>query len=399
VCAARYRRTERLHGAVDPMVVKALVLGVVFVAVSCLAGLLFDRNERQVILSWIPSGVRPVIGVVAAMAGLGLGLRAALPIIRRRTSIVASLGGTLLMPLLGILVLVLVLAFLQLTTVQALRTIVTLVTGAIGFVLLLQARSMAAKTSTSAFIGLGVLTAVALVVVAFVVRGDSEAARFRTGIFTVLVLSAVLLLANTFAEATYEKRTFVDTAADALGRRAAIIGLVVGAIGLGTRLLFSGAVFRMSVFWWLFATAIGAFVLTRTRYGNWIFSVGGNKEAARAIGVPASSVKTSLFVTTSLAGAFVGVMTLMRLNSVQAQQGDGQEFEFIIAAVVGGNLLTGGYGSVVGASLGAAIMAISKNGIPAARWNQDGRFIFLGAVLLLAVLVNNYIRRKAQEAR
>jgi simple sugar transport system permease protein len=155
----------------------------------------------------------------------------------------------------------------------------------------------------------------------------------------------------------------------------------------------------MSIFWWLFFTAVGSFVLTKTKYGNWVFAVGGNKDAARAVGVPADKVKTSLFMATSLMGCFVGTMILMRLNSVQAQQGDGQEFEYIIAAVVGGNLMTGGYGSVIGSSLGALIMAISKNGIPAARWNQDGRFIFLGVVLLVAVLVNNYVRRKANEQR
>jgi simple sugar transport system permease protein len=178
-----------------------------------------------------------------------------------------------------------------------------------------------------------------------------------------------------------------------------LLGVVVGAIALSVRLLLSDGVFRMSVFWWMFFTAVGAFVLTKTKYGNWIFAVGGNKDAARATGVPADKVKTALFMATSLMGAFVGAMILMRLNSVQAQQGDGQEFEYIIAAVVGGNLMTGGYGSVVGASLVALIMAVSKNGIPAAQWNQDGRFIFLGAVLLVAVLVNNYVRKKANEQR
>ncbi|NDF88412.1 MAG: ABC transporter permease, partial [Actinobacteria bacterium] len=200
-------------------------------------------------------------------------------------------------------------------------------------------------------------------------------------------------------EAAHKTRTKADEAADNLGRRMVVLGVVIGAIALAVRLLLSDGVFRMSVFWWMFFTAVGAFVLTKTKYGNWIFAVGGNKDAARATGVPADKVKTALFMATSLMGAFVGAMILMRLNSVQAQQGDGQEFEYIIAAVVGGNLMTGGYGSVVGASLGALIMAVSKNGIPAAQWNQDGRFIFLGAVLLVAVLVNNYVRKKANEQR
>jgi len=214
-----------------------------------------------------------------------------------------------------------------------------------------------------------------------------------------LLIGAALVLATTFIEANQKKRTLADLNADRFGKRIVMVGMVLGAIALGTRLLFSEGVFRMSVFWWLFFTAVGSFVLTKTKYGNWIFAVGGNKDAARATGVPADKVKTALFMATSMMGAFVGAMILMRLNSVQAQQGDGQEFEYIIAAVVGGNLMTGGYGSVIGASLGALIMAVSKNGIPAAQWNQDGRFIFLGAVLLVAVLVNNFVRKKANEQR
>jgi simple sugar transport system permease protein len=208
-----------------------------------------------------------------------------------------------------------------------------------------------------------------------------------------------LVLATTLVEASHRARTKADDSADQLGRRMILLGLLIGGFALAVRLILSDGVFRMSVFWWMFFTIVGAFVLTKTKYGNWIFAVGGNKDAARATGVPADKVKTALFMATSLLGAFVGAMILMRLNSVQAQQGDGQEFEYIIAAVVGGNLMTGGYGSVVGASLGALIMAISKNGIPAAQWNQDGRFIFLGAVLLVAVLVNNYVRKKANEQR
>ena len=61
--------------------------------------------------------------------------------------------------------------------------------------------------------------------------------------------------------------------------------------------------------------------------------------------------------------------------------------------------MTGGYGSVIGASLGAIIMAISTNGVQSTGWNSDGRYTFLGGVLLLAVLVNNFTRKKAQEAR
>ena len=84
---------------------------------------------------------------------------------------------------------------------------------------------------------------------------------------------------------------------------------------------------------------------------------------------------------------------------MQANQGIGEEFEYIIAAVVGGTLLTGGYGSAVGAAVGALIIGMSLIGIPFAGWNTDWRYLFLGVILLVAVLVNNFVRGKAQRAR
>ena len=93
-------------------------------------------------------------------------------------------------------------------------------------------------------------------------------------------------------------------------------------------------------------------------------------------------------------------MIALRYGTVQANQGVGLEFEYIIAAVVGGCLMTGGYGSVIGASLGAAILAMSTTGFQTVKgWNSDGRYAFLGGVLLVAVLVNTYTRKKAMEAR
>ena len=100
--------------------------------------------------------------------------------------------------------------------------------------------------------------------------------------------------------------------------------------------------------------ALATWVLTRTRAGNWIFGVGGDADAARNVGVPVARVKIGLFMATSIAAALVGIMIALRLSSVQAGQGIGEEFTYIIAAVVGGCLLTGGYGSAIGAALGRA---------------------------------------------
>jgi simple sugar transport system permease protein len=157
--------------------------------------------------------------------------------------------------------------------------------------------------------------------------------------------------------------------------------------------------FAIRVFWWIALTAIATWVLTRTRVGNWIFAVGGDKVAARNVGVPVLRTKIGLFMTTSTTAALLGVMTALQLRSIQAGEGIGREFEFIIAAVVGGCLLTGGYGSAIGASIGALIMGIAITGIPFSGWNSDWRFLFLGIILLLAVFLNTTIQRRAEKAR
>jgi simple sugar transport system permease protein len=94
-----------------------------------------------------------------------------------------------------------------------------------------------------------------------------------------------------------------------------------------------------------------------------------------------------------------GMLTAFRLNSVQSNVGDGEEFEFIIAAVVGGNLLTGGYGSAAGGAIGSLIMSMSTQGIPFSGWNTNWRYLFLGVILLLAVAGNNWVRTKAATSR
>src|SRR3954447_16453151 len=126
---------------------------------------------------------------------------------------------------------------------------------------------------------------------------------------------------------------------------------------------FSSHDFRITVVWWLVITALGTWVLTRTRVGNWIFGVGGDANAARNVGVPVARVKIGLFMTTSFVAALTGIMIALRLASTQAGQGVGEEFQYIIAAVVGGCVLTGGFDSAVGAALGATIIGMAFIGI------------------------------------
>jgi simple sugar transport system permease protein len=156
--------------------------------------------------------------------------------------------------------------------------------------------------------------------------------------------------------------------------------------------------FQITVVWWILITVVATTVLTKTQFGNWIYAVGGDANAARNTGVPVRRTKITLFVFTSMSSALVGIMALLRLRSMQAGQGIGQEFTFIIAAVVGGCLLTGGFGSAIGATIGAAIIGMAFIGIAYADWNTDWSWLFLGVILFIAVLVNTFISKRAQGA-
>jgi len=157
--------------------------------------------------------------------------------------------------------------------------------------------------------------------------------------------------------------------------------------------------YQTAVLWFIAVTVVAAWVLGKTTFGNWIYAVGGDANAARNTGVPVARTKILLFVSTSLAAALVGIISFTQANSAVSEQGVGYEFYYIIAAVVGGCLLTGGYGSAVGAALGACIIGMAFQGVIYAGWDSSWDFAFLGIVLFLAVLVNTFVYRRAQTAR
>jgi len=157
--------------------------------------------------------------------------------------------------------------------------------------------------------------------------------------------------------------------------------------------------FKVKVIWWIALTALGAWVLARTRFGNWIYGVGGDPAAARNVGVPVARTKILLFMLTSMTAALLGVIEALELRSTQANEGVGREFIFIISAVVGGCLLTGGYGSVVGASFGATIIGMASIGIILSGWDSNWTFTFLGGILIAAVLLNAAFRARALRSR
>jgi simple sugar transport system permease protein len=409
------------RGAMSRTVLTRCYLGVLGVVMACLIGIPLSRNERRPVLTWIAPGLRPVVVAVAVLAGLVLSLRTLLGGEHR----VRPKGIALLKPLIfglysALLMVTLVVSVLQLSTVQALRATLMTLLSAGGIAMLLSARAIAGKTeSRKAQVLIGVVAAASLVAIGLVTRSDSSAIRFRTVLPAALTIAAAFLIANSLLEYLMKKRSFGEPVADRFASRLQIVGSAMAITGIVIRLVFTNFtaahakkladagepvpqnVLRQTVLWWLLVAAIGSYVLAKTKWGNWIFAVGGNKEAARAIGVPADRVKISLFMVVSVCGAISGTLIALRYGTVQADNGIGNEFEYIIAAVVGGCLMTGGYGSVIGASLlGAGILAMSSTGFQTvAGWNGDARYAFLGGVLLVAVLVNTYIRKKALESR
>lgn len=237
-------------------------------------------------------------------------------------------------------------------------------------------------------------------------------------IWLALVLALAIALAigvgNAFVVSKTGLPSFIVTLATFFilqGTNLALTKMITGSVmiqGMGSvpgfdqaRVLFGssfplfGMNIKISVIWWIALTALATWVLLRTRFGNWTFAVGGQASSAREVGVPVLKVKIRLFMITAGAGWLVGMLQLFDVSTVQATTGIGQEFIFIICAVVGGCLLTGGYGSAIGAALGALIYGMTLQGIVFAAWDNNWLKTFLGAMLLLAVLVNLYIAKRA----
>ncbi|MEN8657836.1 MAG: ABC transporter permease [Marivita sp.] len=149
----------------------------------------------------------------------------------------------------------------------------------------------------------------------------------------------------------------------------------------------------MLIIWALALVFFGHFLLTKTKFGNWIFAAGGDAEAARNSGVPVNKVKVLMFMFTAFCATVFAVCQVMEFGSAGADRGLLKEFEAIIAVVIGGALLTGGYGSVLGAALGALIFGVVQQGLFFAGVESSLFRVFLGVILLGAVILNTYIRR------
>ncbi|MFD7295434.1 ABC transporter permease [Streptomyces sp. NPDC059897] len=160
-----------------------------------------------------------------------------------------------------------------------------------------------------------------------------------------------------------------------------------------------GVDFKITILWWLALVLVATWILLRTRVGNWIFAVGGDLDAARAVGVPVNKTKIGLYMGVAFGAWISGQHLLFSYDVVQSGEGVGNELIYIVAAVIGGCLITGGYGSAVGAAIGALIFGMTSKGIVFAEWNSDWFKFFLGAMLLLATLLNAWVRKRAEASK
>jgi ribose/xylose/arabinose/galactoside ABC-type transport system permease subunit len=372
------------------------VLGLVAVVVAVVLALLFDPNSNNAV------GVLGSDGFGRTLFTIGLGLAGVLAIlvVAGKLPVWAPLVGVAIGAIPGV-------GYLM--TRQAARAVLFVGLAAAGVIMLIVASSRAAAHSASAGLALELFTALVVAGLAFFIRSESTSEKFRTELFTVMLLIALALVCSALLGYLFAPRVGPDDAADTWGRRAAVAGVIFVVFATALKMLYattaenavtSGVIrYRISILWFILFALVGTWVLFRSQFGSWIFAVGGNKEAARSEGIPAARTKTTLFMTVSAAAWLCGMLTAFRLNSVQSNVGDGEEFEFIIAAVVGGNLLTGGYGSAAGGAIGSLIISMSTQGIPFAGWNTNWRYLFLGVILLLAVAGNNWVRNKAAMSR
>lgn len=153
--------------------------------------------------------------------------------------------------------------------------------------------------------------------------------------------------------------------------------------------------FQVILLWWIVAMLVVGYILGHSKYGNWILALGGDKVSARNAGIPTDKLNIALYMGSGLCSAFVGMCQAILYNSAQVSAGQSFIFNSIIAVVIGGVILTGGYGSVVGIVLGTMTFAIVNQGIYYTGFDANWASLIIGVLLLAAVLLNNTFRAMA----
>ena len=153
--------------------------------------------------------------------------------------------------------------------------------------------------------------------------------------------------------------------------------------------------FDARLLWFIIIAGAAWYVLARTQLGSWIYATGDNKESARANGVPVNRVKVGLFMFSAFCATIFATCQVFDTNSSDAAKGMFKELEAIAIAVVGGILMTGGFGTIVGVVFGAITFGLVANAVFFIPWIDGAWFrVFVGTVLLAAVFANERIRKR-----
>ncbi|MGW0701787.1 ABC transporter permease [Streptomyces sp. NPDC002867] len=243
------------------------------------------------------------------------------------------------------------------------------------------------QMTANVWVGVGVSLLVTLAVGAFngFMLTRTKLPSFIITLGTFLMLTGLNLGFTKLISGTVSTKTIGDMEGFDSARKLFASELTVGDVRL-----------KVTILWWFVLVAVATWILLRTRFGNWIFAVGGGADAARAVGVPVDRTRIGLYMGVAFAAWVSGQHLLFSFDVVQSGEGVGNELTYIIAAVIGGCLITGGYGSAVGSAVGAFIFGMTSKGIVYAEWNPDWFKFFLGAMLLLATLLNAWVRKRAE---
>jgi simple sugar transport system permease protein len=246
------------------------------------------------------------------------------------------------------------------------------------------------QMTANAWVGVGVSLLVTLALGAFngVMLVRTKLPSFIITLGTFLMLTGLNLGLTKFISGTVTTKSIGDMEGFPTAQDVFASHWTIGSVDL-----------QVTILWWLGLVVVATWVLLRTRAGNWIFAAGGNADAARAVGVPVARTKIGLYMAVAFCAWISGQHLLFSFDVVQSGEGVGNEFLYIIAAVIGGCLMTGGYGSAIGSAVGAFIFGMTNKGIVYAQWNADWFKFFLGAMLLLATLLNVWVRRRAEASK
>jgi simple sugar transport system permease protein len=167
--------------------------------------------------------------------------------------------------------------------------------------------------------------------------------------------------------------------------------------------LFTGFIgdglFRASFVWFVAIAVLASILLTMTNFGNWIKSTGGFLEAATSMGIPVNGVKLACFILCAMLAGFAGTIQVFRLQSPLPSIGESLELQAVAAAVIGGVALTGGVGTVFGATIGALLIRIIDNGLVLSRIDANWFKFAIGALTVFAVVGNSWLRRTARQIK